>query len=130
MLDFARLFPPEPPVRTGACLYNLLRPELVSKSDAPVNSDSFTMFGKQDKEQDSMIIGELMKKLDDSYHHFCSLLSSIDLRMLQSHLLALNRQAPKTATSNWLQISIDAESTSATWATCALSAQASSSQSY
>eukprot|EP01105_Mastigella_eilhardi_P009703 TRINITY_DN2284_c0_g3_i5.p1 TRINITY_DN2284_c0_g3~~TRINITY_DN2284_c0_g3_i5.p1 ORF type:complete len:849 (-),score=229.70 TRINITY_DN2284_c0_g3_i5:89-2314(-) len=50
VIDTARLFPPEPPIRAGAHLYYLLRPELVKKSKVPLSSDAFSMFGCDDAE--------------------------------------------------------------------------------
>jgi hypothetical protein len=57
MIDFARLFPPEPPTATGAGaggvprrkgvhLYELLRPELVRSHDTPLSSDAGTFFSR------------------------------------------------------------------------------------
>lgn len=50
IVDAARLFPPEPPVKKlkGAVLYRLLRPELIKKSSSPISSDAFTLWGGND----------------------------------------------------------------------------------
>eukprot|EP00727_Mastigamoeba_balamuthi_P010015 m51a1_g5636 hypothetical protein (858) ;mRNA; r:832057-834976 len=50
VLDAARVFPPERPVRSrpGSHLYMLLRPELVRGYRCPLSSDAFTLFGGPD----------------------------------------------------------------------------------
>jgi hypothetical protein len=46
-LDFARLFPPEPPNRNirGGILFRQLRPEFVHSNPAALSSDAFSRFG-------------------------------------------------------------------------------------
>ncbi len=52
-LDFARMFPPEPPRADGSqslqYLVKLLRPELVLGSPRPLSSDAFSMFGRHSR---------------------------------------------------------------------------------
>src|SRR5688572_22174624 len=50
MLDFARLFPPEPPVAEfkASFLVRLLRVELVRAQPTPLCSDAFSFFQKDD----------------------------------------------------------------------------------
>ncbi len=54
MLDFHRLFPPEPPddaARGNPCLYRFLRPELVRQSPVPLSSDAFSAVGAKSDEK-------------------------------------------------------------------------------
>eukprot|EP01125_Pyxidicula_operculata_P017085 TRINITY_DN5945_c0_g1_i2.p1 TRINITY_DN5945_c0_g1~~TRINITY_DN5945_c0_g1_i2.p1 ORF type:complete len:1909 (-),score=399.00 TRINITY_DN5945_c0_g1_i2:471-6197(-) len=68
LLDFARVFPPEPPNENapkGSHLFNLLRPELILQSSVPLSSDAFSSFGIDGKDEHNMEVVELTKKL---YH--------------------------------------------------------------
>lgn len=53
IVDTARLFPPEPPLRgeKGSILCRLLRRELVHASSVPLSSDAFTAFGRHNSSE-------------------------------------------------------------------------------
>eukprot|EP01087_Luapelamoeba_hula_P010090 TRINITY_DN2656_c0_g1_i1.p1 TRINITY_DN2656_c0_g1~~TRINITY_DN2656_c0_g1_i1.p1 ORF type:complete len:1242 (+),score=212.82 TRINITY_DN2656_c0_g1_i1:20-3745(+) len=48
VIDFSRLFPPEPPTLQGSFLYRLLRQELVQQSPKPLCADAFSAFQMTD----------------------------------------------------------------------------------
>ena len=67
VVDLARLFPPESPSRDkpGAFLYQLLRPELVSRFRCPLSSDAFTLFGHTDNKVHDSEVHEATRYLHD-----------------------------------------------------------------
>ncbi|KAL6050246.1 Clu domain-containing protein [Balamuthia mandrillaris] len=65
VVDFARVFPPEPPLAglKSAYLFRLLRPELVKGNKQPLSSDAFSNFGRHQKEVNSAEVTEAYHRL-------------------------------------------------------------------
>ncbi|KAL6070346.1 Clu domain-containing protein [Balamuthia mandrillaris] len=65
VVDFARVFPPEPPLAglKSAYLFRLLRPELVKGNKQPLSSDAFSNFGRHQKEVNNAEVTEAYRRL-------------------------------------------------------------------